>query len=278
MRTEDLLSFILERHNIYRRRERGEPKPWTSDPILQQFRFCNVYRELDTVTIWIADNWRRPHATDLDLWFAMAVARFVNWPDTLAELGYPVPWNPDHFLQVLEDRKERGEKVFTGAYIIHSDRSGDSKAVYVARKVLTPLWKDRRSLRIIRHRTLARAHEKLMSYPGVGSFMAGQIIADLKYVKPLSKATDWWTWAAPGPGSERGLNRVMGRKPNTRWQPGEWLRCLQELHRQIRPLLRDAKVPQMHGQDVNNCLCEWDKYERFRLGEGKPKQKYPGMA
>jgi hypothetical protein len=26
--------------------------------------------------------------------------------------------------------------------------------------------------------------------------------------------------------------------------------------------------------DVQFCLCEYDKYERTRLGEGKPKNKY----
>ena len=96
-RVDDLFAFIRERHQIYRRREVGKSKPWTTDPILAEWRFCNVYRELDTVTKWIAANWREPHKDDPDLWFAMAIARFVNWPDTLAELGYPVPWNPRRF-------------------------------------------------------------------------------------------------------------------------------------------------------------------------------------
>jgi hypothetical protein len=34
------------------------------------------------------------------------VARFINWPDTLAEIGYPVPWNlnREHFLAVMAVR------------------------------------------------------------------------------------------------------------------------------------------------------------------------------
>ena len=43
----------------------------------------------DRTTRWIADNWRTPHVDDPDVWFAMVIARFVNWPDTLAALGYP---------------------------------------------------------------------------------------------------------------------------------------------------------------------------------------------
>ena len=44
--------WINERHQIYLRKQ-ADPKgwPWTSDPILQEYRFCNVFRELDTVTM-----------------------------------------------------------------------------------------------------------------------------------------------------------------------------------------------------------------------------------
>jgi hypothetical protein len=28
------------------------------------------------------------------------------------------------------------------------------------------------------------------------------------------------------------------------------------------------------GQDLQNCLCEMDKFERVRLGEGKPKRRF----
>ena len=42
-------------------------------------------------------------ADDRDLWFAMVIARFVNLPDTLAALGYPVPWDPEHVFYVWFD-------------------------------------------------------------------------------------------------------------------------------------------------------------------------------
>ena len=72
-----LLYFIGERESIRIRRANGEP-PWTDDQIFRENRFCNVRREDDRVTRWIAENRRTPHADDPDLWFAMAIARFVN--------------------------------------------------------------------------------------------------------------------------------------------------------------------------------------------------------
>jgi len=40
--------FIAERQKVwYRRVVEGRPAPWTDDDILQEYRFTNVYRELD---------------------------------------------------------------------------------------------------------------------------------------------------------------------------------------------------------------------------------------
>jgi hypothetical protein len=276
---EELVEFIVERHNVYRRKTDGEPKPWTQWPILQEWRFCNVYRELDTETKWIAENWRRPHRADPDLWFAMVVARLVNWHDSLEELGYPVPWDAERFVGVLDDRRRRGEKVFTGAYMIHADRHfSGTKAAYLASEVLTPMWRDREKLRRIAHGTLAAACNVLTQYRDMGGFMAGQVIADLKYVEPLRSASDWHSWAISGPGSRRGLNRVLNRDKDTPWNESEWLRSLRELHAEIEPLIRSAKMRSLHAQDLQSCLCEVDKFERLRLGEGQPRSKYPGRS
>jgi hypothetical protein len=203
----------------------------------------------------------------------------MNWHETLAEIGYPVPWEPERFVAVIEDRIRRAEKAYTGAYMVRADRHFDGpKSAYLAEMVLTPMWRDRESLRRIVHGTLADAHRKLMEYRDMGSFMAAQIIADLKYVQPLRNATDWFTWAASGPGSRRGLNRVLGRPKDAPWTEAEWLRCLQRLHQAIRPRIVAAMLPSLHAQDLQGCLCEFDKVERVRLGEGTPRSKYPGMA
>ena len=42
--------FCRERELIRQKRERGEPAPWSKDPIFQRARFLNVFREDDKVT------------------------------------------------------------------------------------------------------------------------------------------------------------------------------------------------------------------------------------
>ena len=288
MSTENFIAFVKERHAIYMRRYSGQPKPWTDDPILQQYRFCNVFRELDSVTEWIADIWRTPYAADPDLWFAMVVARLVNWPDTLEPLTSvmfsrdKVSWYPKQFVRILHDRKKRGEKVFSGAYIVSTNGHTMDKAEYLAAHVLTPLWQARKQLRIdlsVQKNFTWRAwHEKLVQFDGLGSFMAAQVVADIKYAAPYLGVSDWYTFAASGPGSRRGLNRVLGRPVDSPWREEDWRRALVPVYEAARAYMREVCEPPMHAQDVQNCLCEFDKYERTRLGEGKPRSKYNGGA
>jgi len=276
MRTAELWAFIQERHNIYLRKKAGLPKPWTQDKILGSYRFCNVYRELDSVTIWITENWRFPHEDDPDLWFAMVVARLVNWPDTLESMGWPVPHDPQRFLDAIHEAKATGKKAFSGAYIVSTNGHTMDKAEYLDKHVLQPLWEKREYLRPRKDDLLQDFFNRLSKFNGMGSFMAGQVIADAKYAGYLFNAPDWWVWAASGPGSRRGLNRVTSRPVDASWAGSVWHKTLWELKEEIDPLVRDAGWPELHAQDLQNCLCEFDKYERTRLGEGKPRSGYPG--
>lgn len=267
-----LLGFIGERESIRRRRVAGKPWPWTSDWILQNYRFCNIQRERDRTTREIAALWREPHKNDPDLWFAMAVARHVNWVPTLRELGWPVPWDADHFVEVVQDRKRRGEKVESTAYKIRPDNragaEGQSKFHYIAHDVLTPLWARRRTNKPRSGDRLEEFHGALMRHEGIGSFIAGQIVADLKYVYPLKQATDWWSFAASGPGSRAGLNRVLGRRVDGPWPEEAWCQELRHLAREIAPELKEFGIGRLHNQDLQNALCEFARYEKLRLGEG----------
>lgn len=271
--------FIIERHQIYLRRQKGQSAPWTKDPILGAYRFCNVYRELDRTTIWITKRWREPYQNYAHLWFAMAVARLVNHPPTLAQFTLPGRWNKEQFLRVMRDRKSAGEQVFGGAYIISTGGQSVDKAIYLANDVLDPMWAKRKLLS--QHdgesayvESLGHYYSLLMEQNGFGSFMAAQVVADLKYTPPFKNATDWWTFASSGPGSRRGLNYVMGRDPAMRWVEYEWRDVLSDLHKEIASRIERADMPRLHAQDLQNCLCEFSKYQRTKLGTGRPKQKF----
>lgn len=271
---ERIFAFAQERHSIYEKRNRGEKAPWTKDRVLGEYRFCNVYRELDRVTQWISVNWRTPHANNPDLWFAMCVARLLNQPDALHDIGFPLPWSRVNFLTKLKIRERAGNKIFNAAYIVSTNGISTNKVVYLADYVLDPLWRVRETLRPRSKDTLNSYHMTLGQMQGFGSFMTAQVIADLKYVSPLKDATDWWTFAASGPGSRRGLNFILGRDRKSPWMEDEFRLKLGWLQKKLEPMFESVRMPALHAQDCQNLLCEYSKYHRATTEGKMPKQKY----
>ena len=280
-RDAELLAYMKERESIRERKESGEPPPWTDDPILQEYRFTNIRREHDAVTIWIRENWKRPHADDPYLWFALMVARLLNLPQSMAALSYPVPWNPERWTAVLHDREANGQTIFGSAYRIGtgSKEAPDGQIVFFRNNLLTPIWQRRKQITSeLRGATLAEAAKVFMSCPGFAGFMAGQVIHDLKWTPILRKAKDWRTWATPGPGSGPGMNRLLYRPAGTAaaWKGREdaWLRLLHDLQRRLDPKLEAAGLPELCAQNLQHNLCEANKLWRAQSGEGMPKRRY----
>ena len=275
---ETYVYWIKERESIRLKKEQGLPKPWTDDPILQNYRFCNVEREKDTVSIWINANWILPNDNDQNMWFAMIVARLFNWPPTLYEIGYPKLINQS-FKQWLEDirfnlkglRDDKGAKIFTGAYLVSTNGVKMDKIDYILDRVLTPIWEKGRGPR--ENESLESYWNYLLQFDGLGSFMAGQVIADLKYTSPLKDASDWWDWAPLGPGSIRGLNRFHGRPVDKTLKQDQGLLEICEAQK----LIENELGWLLPAHNIQNTFCEYYKYCKIKYGEGRTRSRYQGV-
>lgn len=309
-------AFVVERQRIwYRRTTMNAQRPWTQDKILQSYRFCNVFRELDTVTLWIDEHIRKPYATHPHLALMLCAARQINWPPTLKVLmdtpraffNSGSAWSPEVMRATMLKLKAHGQKIYTGAYMIsgqrsNPDRTKADKPWITAHLTLEPLYADRKKLAVmLSNVSLQDAYDFLSTYNGFGGFMTGQVIADLKYTRYLRSAPDWFTWCALGPGSTRGLNRLYARRRDPtqphkgrfkplglRWSAEEAAAALVPIRAALSNELAAQKrfIPdflpkswrgELCAQDTQNCLCEFDKYERARLGEGRPRTLYNGL-
>jgi hypothetical protein len=274
MRVSEFVKFIEARERHRHTKELGR---WGSsaapDPIISEYRFCNVRRNDDRVTKWILENYVEYFGSSPYLWFALVVARIFNNEDTLQDIrGFTLPFSATSMRKKLADRRFAGKKNFNAAYIVSTNGRTMDKIDYVIDIVLKPLWKNRDKLtRNMDVGQLANAHLALCDQQGLGSFMAAQVLADWKYAEDGRVWEDFHTFAASGPGSKRGLNRVMDFPVDSPWREGDFRSTLLELRDATN--LRLTMEP-LTAQDLQNCLCEFDKYERVRLGEGRPKQRY----
>lgn len=286
-----LIAWARERESVRIKKAQGLPAPWTEDTIIQTYRFCNLRRRDDRVSQWLLKTVLRPTREWTDpitflKW--VALCRWVNWPPTLATIMLKVPgyqkgaWDQgtvEGIVEVIETLTKQ-EKAWTGAYMIRAPSKkrhpGLSKARFVVAEVVGEgLERGREgllaALALRQCRTVSAALEAL---PNWGSFMAGQVTADLTYTNPLVKAEDLYTWAPVGPGSRRGYNRLLALPLKAR-APDEatWCAQLQRWRWElIGALGPEYETLTLH--DVQNALCEYDKYERARLGQGRPRSKY----
>ena len=266
---ERFFYYINERHKIFIKRQLEDPFPWTDDEILQTYSFCNVYRELDKVTVWIRENWKEPYADHPNLPFAMAVARQINWPDTLQEIGFPEHWNPERVKAIMQGRMDRKEKVYTGAYML-TGTLGGTKVEQTIDKILTPLFNNPPKLY---EDSLEKTWKEYLPYAGFSGFMAYEVVTDLRFTKYLENAKDIMTWANAGPGAKRGLNRIHNRKLEQNIKKDQLTAEMKELLDVSNDYI-DPSLPALEMREIEHCLCEFDKYERTRLVEGRPRAKY----
>jgi hypothetical protein len=270
--------WVREREAIRLRKESGDSFPWTTDPILRDYRFCCVRREDDRVTIWVRKHIRERFAGHPYLWLMLCAARQINWPDTLAELiATPGAWptgdsfSPVTMGKALNARKARGDKMYTGAYMIPAPQErGADKQAHIAGAVIGDLWRRRAEFMNWSGATLEGTHARITKTSGWGDFLAYQAVVDIRFTPLLSGASDVSSWAAAGPGTIRGLNRLHGRPVDASLSQSQ---ARQEM-RAIYAVVEKETGVAMDFSDVPNILCETDKYQRVALGQGKPRAKY----
>lgn len=84
---KEIEKFIKERMIIWEKKINGSQPPYTNDPILANYRFCNIYRELDKQTIALHTK-LVDLQSDFPLWLLnTAFIRFICNPDTVERIG-----------------------------------------------------------------------------------------------------------------------------------------------------------------------------------------------
>ncbi len=275
--------WIKERQSIYEKRKLGEPWPWTQDPILQEYKFTNVYRKQDAVTKDLLRALRRLNdKRPMNILFTICVYRMFNWPETFSNLELHAvanigEWDEDIAKAALDGMADRGEKIWTGAYMVTGSGSEGRPKHYLACESLTQIFHDAPGLAIAvqRERSLEYATKQFTEYPMISNFVGYELACDLSYTKVLSRPKDKFTWANPGPGAKRGLSRIFfGGRPDTarlnEQQANEYMRKLLKMSSINVP----GHFPKLQMRDIEHSLCEFDKYERVRCGEGRPRSRF----
>lgn len=284
--------FVFERQQIWvRRHVEGLLPPWTSDEALRDYRFTNVYRELDPGTQYAIDAILESPVTKKDKVFNVMIYRLIGRLQTHQQLGLQSvdDFDVSEVRRKLRTIRERSEPVFTGAYIVSGyNMMGSRDKIENVCRIFQHL-KERFTEfaeQLFAATSSEEAYQAIRSCQGFGNFLAFQCLVDLRYpvksydgagVLPFSNDD----WACAGPGAKKGITILAAkRNDHTHLQVMTWLRDNQETEFARLdlpfPYLREAQDNRVKISlaNIQNCLCEYHKYVKVREGTGRARRRF----
>jgi hypothetical protein len=283
--------MIEERHLIYKRKELEQlPPPWTHDPIFLEYKFTNIFRFLDRGTRIVTEHiLTAPNHKPEDIIFNVILYRLFNKIETFMHHGmYKVGKYTKSALEgSLRALEATGNgSVFTNAFIV----SGYSNSMFgnpsldkISRLALIMEWMAPDIIEstpiIMNTDDMEVAYKEIISMRGLGPFLSYQISVDLSYWDKTKFDDKQFTVA--GPGCKRGIDTIIADELKGKDYEDviHWLRDHQfSFYKDYGinhiKLFDDQPFPVLSVMELENCLCEFQKYWKAKTNSGRPRNKY----
>lgn len=284
--------FASRRQEVFHRRVRGEPAPWTTDPVITCHRFTNAYRAADRVSQYLIRHVaysgdQAPDETVFRVLLFKLFNRIGTWELLADAFGPPRAdtFDVESYDAVLSSAFKRGERLYSAAYIMPAASRSSRRKHRTHLELLRTMLRDRLPDRLTTAATMDDAFHLLLSYGGIGPFLAYQLVTDLNYTAVLDFTE--MDFVMPGPGARSGLRKCFT-------DPGDYddealIRWVAE--RQVDEFAaRGLAFEDLWGRplqliDCQNLFCEVDKYARIAHPDARGigdrtriKQKFHALA
>jgi len=282
--------FINKRQRVWSRRViEGQPSPWTDDNILQEYRFTNVYRELDPGTQYVIQNILEADASRQDKILNVMLYRLIGRLETHEYLGFQSleTFDAAEFEEKLKCRRDDlGETIFTGAYMVSGyNQMGSSDKVENVAALFNEITDEKEFFDdMVSTESLEETYKLIRSRHGFGNFLSYQVLVDLLYpvdyydgdsVLPFSPDD----WSTPGPGAQKGLKQLVTEFNGfDRLDVMRWLRQNQQQEFERLDLnfpyleTKDGNRLELSLANIQNCLCEFYKYHKILHSNGRARR------
>lgn len=297
--------FVTERYKIHVRKDFLKQKaPWTNNPILLQYKFCNVRREHDRQSQYLIKNISTNPCLSLEdkIVNSFYFRAWNNW-DTMRDLGGPWTAKDLYSSQMKEqvrsiyqqlaaedpDRKWWSSAYNQGgtkqAWRYPNPNEKINKEDYIPLRVfhIGPWLKEHNTVeKLLNARDQQAAFEAIKEIQGFADFLAYQVFVDLTYIKEFPFSENEFVVA--GPGCRNGLNKLFDDYDGLTLEEALfWLADnIDEIFNKIHPPFWAGRLfvdlPQedrfFSVMCLENCMCEFCKYIRTIEGNGRPRVKY----
>lgn len=291
--------YVKERYEIHIQKDvLNSPRPWTTDRILQTFKFTNVRREHDPTTRWLITHIiNHPDLTYRQKVLNIILYRGYNRIETAEVIGMPIAFGGSVPISAYTDKidnycLENPEyKPFTNAFMV----SGFLRPLYAKFKTKSPsvvikfvefLDQDKDFfVNFTRCLNQSRVVRYLQTIEGISTFLAYQIFVDCTYLQDFPFSENEYTLC--GPGARKGINCLfqdkdgMGYEECVFWMRNNWERMMAAVEDEDQRFIPSIHMSDLRPYDrtmnvmsLENCMCEFSKYYRTAMGTGQPRNHY----
>lgn len=277
--------FAAMRQEVFFNKLKNVRPPWTSDPILNTYKFCNAYRVSDRVSQYLIKNViydENKSQNEEEVLFRILLFKIFNkietWEYLESKIGDYITlsnFDLEGYSNILQEAMNIGYVIYTSAYMSCAskefgyDKKHQNHLALIDKMVV----KDRVINRIVKAKSLEEIFHILESYPLLGKFMAYQLATDINYSEVINFDDNSFTIA--GPGAERGINKCfIDTKGKSYADIIYWMTENQENQFQRLGLnFKSLWGRPLQAIDCQNLFCETDKYCRAAFPDLKSNRK-----
>lgn len=298
-----LYDWVTDRYAVHIKKDiQKRPAPWTDNPIIREFRFTNVRREHDKETKWVIENICNADLSPANKWMNLILFRMINKSETCRNF-MPIDFENVNWVKICDyvENAPADYAMFTNAFWTSglkavcikslgcvSTKKDPEKGVSSLLAVIgycKKLYDEGFPMSLSGCKTAQDFFNALQQVPGIGYFLAYQILVDYTYC-PESLVSEN-EFVVAGPGARRGLDLVFSNRDGMTyeeslfWLRDNWLMICQWLGLpwDANAIFIDLEPEDryMNVMSLQNCHCEISKYIRAVNGTGRPRNKYHYM-
>lgn len=277
--------FTALRQEVFFNKINNMPPPWTSDPIINTYKFCNAYRASDRVSQYLIKNIiydDNRSKNEEEVLLRILLFKIFNKIETWEYLENKIGdficlsnFNFNVYSNLLQDAMETGYVIYTSAYMSCASKEFgyDKKHQNHLALIDQMVVKDHVVSRIVRAKSLEEVFHTIQEYPLLGKFMAYQLATDINYSEIINFDENSFTIA--GPGAERGINKCfLDTDGKSNADIIHWMTENQEQEFQRLGLnFQSLWGRPLQAIDCQNLFCETDKYCRVAFPDLKSNRK-----
>lgn len=292
---------MFERQEIWHKRNiLGKERPWTKNKLFAEYKFTNVYRELDRNSQYQIKNIFKKETNRKELIWKIMFFRFFNNPeffDFMEQIPSYSDFDAEKLKRTMKIFRISGGNPFTNAYLTNSQACpGCTRDECFAFKVIPTLHEmvPKLSLLLIKAKEPEEIIKLLLTLPSVSHFMAHEFYQDFTYADRYSEIKlmkfDQNDFTNIGPGAEAGIRLIF---PNRKRKADkiQAIYDLKDLSQQYLEKFGEFKYLgyteglyfiekngelTLHAMEM--WLCEFQKYWKMIVGEGKQRSKFTPIS